>query len=120
MMLQDGIAHPADPHQAEKITVLDLPGVKFIRHQQLVPVVGVVAVFDQHLQVLRAKLTPRRGRMGDLAVAEVIFVLTGREILGGDKVLANAAGRHDSDIFHLVPPESCSKNHLKRQDFSMK
>ena len=92
VMLQHPVAHPADPDQPEEVTVFDLPGVKLIGHQKLVPIVGVVSVFDKLFQLIRAQMAPRGKRPGKLAVAKAVFVLAGRKVLGGDEISADAPG----------------------------
>jgi hypothetical protein len=101
MVFQRSLFASAYTNETEKLIVSYLPGVKLVRDRYVIPVLAVVAVLYQQLNLMGSEMPPRLSGLAKLLVAKVILILALGKILRADEPAADAVRRKNFYAIHL-------------------
>jgi hypothetical protein len=90
--------------EAKKFIVSYLVGVELVSNIYIIPIVAVVAVFDQRFDFMRSQMPPWLLCPGELLVAEIPLVLSSWNIFLGNKTVADIVARKKLYVVHFSSP----------------
>ncbi len=101
MVLQHRLFASAYSDESEKLIVFYQAAVELFRHPDIVPVLAVVAVFDQRLDLMSTQSPVSLCTLTELFVSQVPFIFSFRKKFWTDKTFTDVLCRSDFYVIHF-------------------